>query len=184
MLSLGYNRGMDQKPLLQTGQTAPDFSLPDMDGHVYSTGDYRGQIVIINFWSAECPWSQRCDEQIIDLLQDWDAEVQYLPVASNRNEALELVQEVADERQLPLMLHDPDQKAADLYGAVTTPHIFVIDPDGILRYQGAFNDVSFRQPEPTVNYLQQAVEALRSGSFPDPHEIPSYGCTIVRALHQ
>ena len=98
MLSLGYNRGMDQKPFLQTGQPAPDFSLPDMEGHVYSTGDYRGQIVIINFWSAECPWSQRCDEQIIDLLQEWDAEVQYLPVASNRNEALELVQEVADER--------------------------------------------------------------------------------------
>jgi peroxiredoxin len=184
MLSLGYNRGMDHKSLLQTGQPAPDFSLPDMDGNVYSTSDYRGQIVIVNFWSAECPWSQRCDEQIINLLQDWSNGVQYLPVASNRNEAFDLIQNVAKERQLPLMLHDPDQKAADLYGAITTPHIFVIDSDGILRYQGAFNDVSFRQPEPTVNYLQQAVEALRSGSFPEPDEIPSYGCTIVRAFPQ
>jgi peroxiredoxin len=173
---------MEQKPLLQTGQSAPDFSLTDLDGNLHSTSDYRGQIVIINFWSAECPWSQRCDEKIIDLLPNWDADVQYLPVASNINEAFELIQDVAEKRQLSLMLHDPDQKVADLFGAITTPHIFVIDSGGILRYQGAFNDVSFRQPEPTVNYLQLAVEALRSGYLPEPAEIPSYGCTIVRAL--
>ena len=173
---------MDQKPLLQNGQPAPDFSLLDLDGNLHSTSDYRGQIVIVNFWSAECPWSQRCDVKILEFLPDWGSEVQYLPIASNINEAFELIQDVAKKRLLPLMLHDPDQKVADLYGAITTPHIFVSDVTGILRYQGAFNDVTFRQPKPTVNYLQQAVEALRSGSLPDPAEIPSYGCTIVRAL--
>ena len=182
MLSLGYNRGMDGQPHLQINQKAPDFTLLDMHGKPHSLRDYEGQVVILNFWSAECPWSQRSDEKIIDYLPHWDAGVQYLPIASNANEEQQLIDDVVKTRQLPLMLHDPDHQIADLYGAITTPHLFVIDADGILRYQGAFNDVTFRQPEPTINYLSMAVEALRAGSFPEPAETPAYGCTIVRAL--
>ena len=173
---------MDNLSLLHTGQKAPDFSLLDLDGNAHSLSDYQGQIVVLNFWSAECPWSQRSDERIIDFLPDWDPGVQYLPIASNANESHDLIQSVVDTRQLPLMLHDPDHEVADLYGGITTPHLYAIDAAGILRYQGAFNDVTFRQPEPTTNYLHLAVEALRSGTVPDPAETSAFGCTIVRAL--
>lgn len=173
---------MDNQTLLQIGQKAPDFSLLDLDGNAHSLSDYQGQIVILNFWSAECPWSQRSDEKIIDFLPNWDPGVQYLPIASNANESRDLIHSVVNTRQLPLMLHDPDHKVADLYGGITTPHLYVIDAADILRYQGAFNDVNFRQPEPTTNYLHLAVEALRSGTVPDPAETSAYGCAIVRAL--
>ncbi|MGW8224089.1 MAG: redoxin domain-containing protein [Anaerolineales bacterium] len=173
---------MDNQPLLNTNQTAPDFSLPDLDGNPHTLHDYEGRIVILNFWSAECPWSQRSDGKIIEYLEDWGRKVQYLPIASNANEDLEVIRTQAASRQLPLVLHDPDHHVADLYGAITTPHLFVIDQAGILRYQGAFDDVKFRQPKPTLNYLQLAVEALCAGSRPDPAEAPAYGCTIVRAL--
>jgi hypothetical protein len=69
---------------------------------------------------------------------------------------------------------------ADLYQALTTPHVFVIDRDGILRYAGAVDDVSFRQRRPTRFYLDEAVEALLDGQLPAVAETPAYGCTIVR----
>ena len=173
---------MENQQHLQINQKAPDFTLLDMHGNSHALSNYEGQIVILNFWSAECPWSQRSDAKIISYLPGWDSGIQYLPIASNANESLELILNVANTRQLPLMLHDPDHQVADLYGAITTPNLFILDAGGILRYQGAFNDVTFRQPEPTINYLYLAVEALRAGSSPYPAETPSYGCTIVRAL--
>lgn len=173
---------MNKPPKLQINQEAPGFTLPDLEGNSHNLGDYQGNIVIVNFWSAECPWSRRSDEKILEFLQHWDEEVQYFPIASNANESQDMIKDQAVSRQLPQMLLDPDHHVADLYGATNTPHLFVIDRAGTLRYQGAFDDVKFRQPEPTTNYLQRAVEALLAGDSPDPAEIPAYGCTIVRAL--
>lgn len=180
MKSLGYNRCMENRSLLNINSKVPDFTLRDLAGNSHTLGDFKGQIVIINFWSAECPWSQRSDEQIIQYLQNWGPGVKYLPIASNVNEDLALIKEVANSRKIALILHDPDHSTADLFGALTTPHIFVIDAEGILRYQGGFDDVTFRQPEPTTNYLYRAVEALRTGNLPTPAETLAYGCTIVR----
>jgi hypothetical protein len=94
-----------------------------------------------------------------------------------------LLRSVSGERGLPLLLHDPDQQVADLYGAQTTPHLFVVDPEGILRYQGALDDVTFRRRVPTQQYLLQAVAALLAGELPEVDQTPVYGCMIVRAFH-
>jgi hypothetical protein len=69
---------------------------------------------------------------------------------------------------------------ADLYEAQTTPHVFVIDREGILRYRGAVDDVTFRQRTPARFFLDEAVEALLEGHVPALVESPAYGCTIVR----
>jgi len=166
--------------LISNGQPAPDFTLTDLDGVRHSLKDYRGQVVVLNFWSAECPHAQRSDLEVVSYLETWGEKVALLCIASNANESLEMLSQVAAERCLPVMLHDPRQEVADLYGAVTTPHVFVVDQNGILRYQGAFDDVNFRQRTPTQHYLRQAVDAVLSGRRPDPGETPSYGCVIVR----
>jgi hypothetical protein len=101
-------------------------------------------------------------------------------VASNANESIELLQRVAEQRGLPLVLTDAQHLVADLFGAQTTPHFFVIDGQGILRYQGALDDVTFRQREARRFYLLEAVEALLEGRLPDPAETLAYGCSIVR----
>jgi len=165
--------------VIKTGEPAPDFSLPDLNGEVHNLKDALGKIVVVNFWSAECPWAERADGQILTMMEDWEEEVLLLPIASNANEPIEDLVRVAGLRGIPLVLRDADQKVATLYGAVTTPHIFVIDREAILRYQGAFDDVTFGQLEPTVNYLKIAVEAVRVGKEPEPAQVPSYGCTVV-----
>jgi peroxiredoxin len=166
--------------MLTINQPAPDFELPDLSGQTRTLRDYRGKVVVLNFWSAECPHAARADAELITYLHEWGSKVELISIASNVSEAAELIEEVAAARSLPLVCLDSQAKIADLYAAVTTPHLFVVDPEGILRYQGAFDDVTFRQRAPTHPYLHQAVEAVLNGLSPAPAETPPYGCTIVR----
>jgi peroxiredoxin len=165
---------------LSNHQPAPAFSLPDLEGKTHSLVAYRGRITLLNFWSAECPWSARRDAALIPLLDQWGHSVVLLSIASNSHEDLEMISQVARERRLPTVLLDRAQSVADQYFAQTTPHFFVIDQHGILRYQGAFDDLTFRQREPTRHYLVEAVAALLAGRLPDLQTTPAYGCTIVR----
>ena len=71
---------------LELNELTPDFTLPDLDGRIHMLSDYRGRIVIVNFWSAECPHSQRFDADITTCLSQWGAEVALLSIASNANE--------------------------------------------------------------------------------------------------
>jgi hypothetical protein len=87
---------------------------------------------------------------------------------------------VARQRKIPVVLRDADQAVAGRYGALTTPHAFLIDRQGVLRYRGAVDDVSFRQREPTRFYLRNAVEALLANYLPKITEVQPFGCTIVR----
>ena len=161
-------------------QPAPEFSLPDLKGMLHPLHETLGQIVILNFWSAECPHAARADAELTAYLKAWGPSVTLLSIASNADEPPDLLAQVAAERGLPMVLIDPKGNIADLYGAVTTPHLFVVDPGGILRYQGAIDDVTFRHRTPTRHYLLDAVDSLIAGALPNPAETPPYGCTIMR----
>lgn len=162
------------------GDLAPSFTLLDLAGKPHGLSDYRGKIVVINFWSAECPHVARCDRQLASLHPRWGENVAIISIACNANENSELLSRVSDERNLPILLLDPERQVADLYGATTTPHFYVIDRRGMIRYQGAFDDVSFRNQTPTRVYLVQAIEALLHGAQPGPAQTAPYGCAIVR----
>ncbi len=168
--------------MIPNHQPAPDFRLPDLDGTIHHLGNNRGQITILNFWSAECPWTERADLELRAYLLDWGEKVTLWSIASNANEPPDRLRQVAAERGLPVLLHDSTQQVADLYQAQTTPHLFVLDEGGILHYQGAFNDLTFRKRIPNHFYLRQAVDALLAGKDPDPEQTPPYGCTIVRYI--
>lgn len=165
---------------LELNQPAPEFTLPDLDGRIHMLGDYRGRIVIVNFWSAECPHSERFDTDITACLAQWGADVALLSIASNANEPDGMLAAAARQRKIPVLLRDADGSVADRYEAQTTPHVFVIDRQGILRYRGAVDNVAFRQRVATRFYLKNAVEALLTGQLPDVTEVQPFGCTIVR----
>jgi peroxiredoxin len=167
---------------MQLNEPAPDFKLLDLQGVCHNLGDDRGKIVIINFWSAECPHSERTDHHLLDLLERGNGEVVLLSIAANRNESIQMVAAAAKARHIPNILLDSDHMVADLYEAVTTPHVFILDSAGILRYRGAVDDVAFRRREATRFFLQEAVDALLHGRLPDLDETPAYGCTIVREI--
>lgn len=165
---------------LELNQPAPEFTLPDLDERIHMLSDYRGRIVIVNFWSAECPHSERFDADITTCLAQWGADVALLSIASNANEPDGMLAATARQRKIPVLLRDADQSVADRYEAQTTPHAFVIDRQGILRYHGAVDDVAFRIRVATKFYLKEAVEALLAGQLPEVTEVQPFGCTIVR----
>jgi peroxiredoxin len=167
---------------MHLNQPAPDFELPDLQGNLQRLNDYRGRIVIVNFWSCECPHSERTDRSMMACLVQWGAEVELLSIASNRSESTPCLEAAAQARRLPRVLLDAEQIVADLYEAITTPHVFVVDRDGILCYRGAVDDVKFRHTRATRFFLEEAVEALLEGHLPALAEVPAYGCAIVREI--
>ncbi len=169
-------------PLIPSGLDAPDFQLLDYKGRSYSLREMHGKIVVLNFWSAECTWCERVDNELISRLETWKDQVRVLWIDANANESNELVERVAGERNLPTVLLDQDQRVADLYGAQTTPHFFVIDRVGKLAYQGAWDDITFRQRTATQVYVPQVVEALINNIPPQVSVTPPYGCVLVRAF--
>ena len=167
---------------MEINQPAPDFELPDLQGRKHKLSDYRGRIVIVNFWSAECPHSERTDRSTMACLVQWDGEVELLSIAANRSESAQSLEEVSKRRGIPGVMVDAEHVVADLYEAVTTPHAFVIDRAGILRYRGAADNVAYRQRVATRFHLEEAVEALLDGHLPRLTETPAYGCAIVREI--
>ncbi|MBA4380221.1 MAG: hypothetical protein C0393_06035 [Anaerolinea sp.] len=92
---------------MELNQPAPDFSLPDLSGQTHRLSDHRGRIVILNFWSAECPFAERVDRELLTLLPVWGERVMLLIIAANVNEPPELLAQAARERGLPLVLCAP-----------------------------------------------------------------------------
>jgi peroxiredoxin len=159
---------------------AADFELRDVEGRPHRLKDQRGRIVIVNFWSCECPHSERTDRALTELCSNLDGEVTLISVASNRMEPPERIAAVSRSRRLPVVLLDPEHAVADLYAAQTTPEVFVIDRAGVLRYRGAVDDVTFRQRNPSRSYVQEAIEAVLRDELPLMAETPAHGCAIVR----
>jgi len=143
--------------------------------------DFRGRIVILNFWSAECPWAERADRELLSYLQGWGDRVVLLTIAANTNEPDELLAAAARERGLPFVLRG-SPRILEEYAAEATPHLFVVDRTGLLRYRGALDNVTFRLRIASIPYLKDAVEALLIGGQPDPADTPAYGCAIIRHL--
>lgn len=116
----------------------------------------------------------------MQLLAEWDEDVELLSIASNASEPLEMLRRVASERGLKFVLIDTNQQLASLYGVHIIPHMFLIDMQGVLRYQGAFDDTTFRQRNPQRHYLRDAVHAVMKGEEPDPGQTDPYGCALLR----
>ena len=167
---------------LQLNFPVPDFELPDLHGKLHRLFDYRGRIVIVNFWSCECPHSERTDKSIMSMFVQWQDDVSMLTIASNRSENAEAIKNVAEARRLPTVLIDADCRIADLFEAQTTPHVFAVDRSGVLRYRGSVDDVTFRHRIPTRFFLDLAIESLLDGRLPVLTESPAHGCTIVREI--
>ncbi len=166
--------------LVEIGQAAPSFTLSDLSGKAYTLEKAGGKLILLVFWSADCPWSQRADALIETWRREWGEDVAVWMIASNKNENREALDRAAAERELEVVLMDTDQQVVDLYGAVTTPHCFVVDREGILRYRGAIDDITFRKREASIFYLKEAVDALVAGEPVEQNDTLAFGCTIVR----
>ena len=129
--------------LAVVGAPAPDFILHDLNSKVFRLADQRGKVLVLNLWSADCAHCGRTDEMLASLRSVWGDRVQVWWIAPNANEDDGSLKRAALQHRVGIAMRDPGRSIADRYGAQTTPHLLVIDEQGILRYAGAPDDVSF-----------------------------------------
>lgn len=117
------------------GQPAPDFALPDRDGNRVSLSQYRGRVVLVNFWACWCDtWKEevRRLKRLAADRPDLDPVVLFVSVDTRGRSAVEPL--LAREGVFFPVLMDPSASVGKAYGVTTVPTLFVVDPEGIVRY--------------------------------------------------
>ena len=174
------------------GETAPDFTLTDHTGGERSLSDYRGRFVVLEWFNDDCPFVKKhyTSGNMQGLQSTYtEQDVMWLTIASSASgrqgyiaspqEATEIIEQ-RDSHQTVLLL-DPAGAVGRLYGAKTTPHMFIIDPDGLLIYAGAIDDTPSTDPADVpqaTNYVQLALDAAMAGQPVPTPTTKSYGCSV------
>lgn len=176
---------------LESGQPAPDFSLQDINGKPVSLAKLRDKVVVLEWINHGCPFVKKhYDSGNMQALQkEFTAKgVQWLSICSSAEgkqghmKAVEW-RKVAKEKggAATAILLDDWGKVGTLYGAKTTPHMFIIDPKGILIYQGAIDDTPSADPadvKGAVNYVRSALEEALAGKPVSTSTTKPYGCGV------
>ena len=173
------------------GRPAPDFELADLEGKTVHLRDFKGKTVVLEWFNPGCPFVQKSHTKgslalaadhamakgVVWLAINSAAEGrQGSGVDANRAGASAL------RMKYPVLL-DSTGKVGKAYGASNTPHMFVVNPGGILVYKGAIDNSPDGEGEsPTggklVNYVDAALAALAAGKPPDVAETKAYGCSV------
>lgn len=173
------------------GQSAPDFTLTDTHGKAVHLADLRGKYVVLEWTNPDCPFVQRHynTKNMPGLQKEWGArDVTWLSIdSSNRNSSdyktaaqLDSWMSAHDASQKAVLV-DSDSATARLYAAKTTPHMFVINPEGRIVYAGAIDDrpgASGDETRKAKNYVRTALTAATGGAAVDPANTTPYGCSI------
>jgi peroxiredoxin len=165
----------------RVGTLAPDFSLPDEQGTPHKLSDYRGKLVVLEWTNPDCPYVRRHyrADTMEKLSREFDSDVVWLAVNSTKSNTPGDSQAWKQEQGFEYAtLQDPAGDVGRLYGARTTPNMYVIDPDGLLRYSGAIDDDPRGRADEPRNYVAGAVEALLGDAAPDPSQTRPYGCSV------
>jgi peroxiredoxin len=175
----------------EPGDTAPNFSLTDIQGHAHALADYKGKYVVLEWNNPECPFVHKhYDSGNMQKLQSEERAkgVVWLTInsaAASRQGDLpsdQLQKYVQDNHANPTAyLRDPTGSVGHLYGAKTTPHMFVINPDGKLIYQGGIDNKPTPDPEDipgATNYVRAALEESMAGKPVTVATSRPYGCSV------
>jgi peroxiredoxin len=173
------------------GEPAPEFTGTDTMGNEHSLSDFLGKRVVLEWTNHECPFVVKHYESgNMQKLQKEATEddVVWLTIVSSAEgkqghttpeEANKIMEEAGANSTARIL--DPTGEIGKMYGAKTTPHMFVIDKEGTLVYAGAIDsDDSFKQSsiEGATNYVSAALNSLDEG---EPVEVASskpYGCAV------
>jgi peroxiredoxin len=176
------------------GQPAPDFTLTDTIGQAHALSALKGKLVVLEWSNYDCPFVKKHYESgNMQRLQKTYAEkgVIWLTINSSApgkqgHYPPEKWNEMIKEKGVAAtaVLLDPDGKVGKLFGAKTTPHMFVINPEGVLIYKGAIDDQPSFNPKTVKdakNYVEAALDAAMAGKAVETPSTQSYGCSVKYA---
>ncbi len=175
----------EQDAAAQIGKQAPDFTLKDVNGKEYKLSDFKGKNVVLQWINPQCPVCARVSstglvEKMRKELKALDKDVVHLAINSTHNMTAEDSVKYLKANKLEdlVALDDSAGEVGRLYGAKTTPHIYVIDAKGVLRYSGAFDDDPNGRKTERLNYAVNALKQILAGETVMPEKTNPYGCNV------
>lgn len=164
--------------------------LKDLDGNTKTLKDYQGKVLAIAFWSIKCPALVAAEPKLIKMTKAWAGkDVVVLGINANQDElgtapekpgkdvGYEKIREHISDKGVPFGIAlDHGNTISARFQAKTTPHCFVIDQKGVLRYSGALDDDQRDvKGKDAKNYVQAAVDALLAGQEVKESTTKPYG---------
>ena len=173
------------------GQPAPNFTLSDAQGNSVQLSDFKGRYVVLEWTNPGCPFVRNHynTRNMQTLQSSWgERGVVWLSIDSSNKASFDFMPPAklgewmhAQGAAQKAVLVDPDSATAKLYQAKTTPHMFVVDPQGKIVYAGAIDDRPSTRPEdpPAANNYVRAALTQATGGMPITTSTSTpYGCSI------
>ena len=175
----------------KTGKPAPDFTATDSTGHTHRLSAYRGKRVILEWTNHNCPFvgkhyrsgnMQQTQKAATADGAVWLSVISSAPGLQGHVSGAEAdaLTQRRDAHPTAVLL-DPSGDVGRLYRAKVTPHMFIVDKDGTLAYQGAIDSIpSWDEDDISVatNYVGQALAQLKAGQQVKPRGTRPYGCSV------
>ena len=178
----------------EVGKPAPNFTLPDTKGKTRSLADFKGKFVVLEWYQPDCPFVGKHYKSgnMQSLQKAYTAKgVVWLSIDSSApgeegNYPAEKLNQIAsdDGAARTALLLDPDGKVGRLYGAKTTPDMYIIDPNGTLVYEGAIDNkrsTDLADVKTATNYVKTALDAVMTGKTVPTTATRPYGCSVKYA---
>ncbi|OGR87725.1 MAG: alkyl hydroperoxide reductase [Elusimicrobia bacterium RIFCSPLOWO2_01_FULL_60_11] len=175
----------------EIGNPAPEFTLSDLSGKARALSEFKGKFVVLEWTNPECPFVKKHygSGNMQGLQKAWTGkDVVWLTLCSSAEGkqgfygAEEWKKLQKDRGAAPTAtLLDPDGKAGKAYGAKTTPHMFVVNPMGMLIYKGAIDDKRSADPgdvKDAKNFVDMALTQSMAGEPVRFSSTQSYGCSV------
>ena len=173
------------------GKPAPGFNLPDSKGKTHSLSDYKGKIIVLEWLNHGCPYVKKhYNSNNMQKLQKtygakgiiWFSIISSAPGKQGYQTPEEATETVKQKKAAPkAVLLDPEGTVGKLYGAKTTPHMYIIDSKGVLVYNGGIDDIRSTNPddvEKAKKYVQLALDELLEGKEVTVQTSRPYGCSV------
>ncbi len=171
------------------GKPAPDFELKDIDGKVVKLSDYKGKVVVLEWFNPECPVIVKAHSE--GPLKDQASRVAkdgvvWLSInsgaAGKQGNGIDKNKKAKADWKIggPILI-DEKGDVGRKYDAKTTPHMYVIDAKGVLAYRGAIDNAASGKPEggePLVNYVDAALADIKAGKPVAKNDTKAYGCSV------
>jgi peroxiredoxin len=178
----------------KVGEKAPDFSVTDSNGKTHKLSDFKGKWVVLEWHNQGCPYVKKHygSGNMQKLHKEWtDKGVVWLTVISSAQgqqgyvTAAQANAYVAEQKAAPTaVLLDPAGTMGNAYGAKTTPHMYVISPDGQLVYNGAIDDKPTTDQADVAtanNFVSAALKEAMAGKAVTTATTRPYGCGVKYA---
>ena len=186
-ISEWFFEAKSEEAIISKGMPAPDFSLKDLNGKTHKLSDYHGKYVVLEWADYECPYVEKHynSGNMQTLQENYTQEgVVWLTIETKRRKFdKNKIQKQFGEwkANYNAYLLDAGGKVARSYGAQTTPHMYIINPNGEMIYQGAIDSVPSTDPKDiagAVNYVSLALDEARSNKAITHSTTVPYGCAV------